>query len=991
MISPANLYPELDSVEIRETIEPLAVFAPAVHVKLSAPSDVAPEAPSPAALAWSLEPEEYPFQRVIRRLALPAAGELLPGDLTEAVADLDAFTLQVLGRAEARLRDVATRTLVAAVNKASTDGLLRGATPHERYQDFVARGWSDALEPFPVLRSAAGHVVRNAREAARELVRRLHADRDEVFRFSGIAPGDPLLSIGGADGDSHAHGRAVSILTFASGARLVYKPRDVSCEAAFETVVERVNAEAGCALPAARTLARDGYGYVEYVEQEDIGGLSVPFMRACGQLAAVFYLLDARDMHFENILPTRRGPVAIDLETLLHPSRVHAGPTPEAEGNAYDEIGRSVYGIGILPLVLAGKNEDSGYVDLGFLGGDNQGVSPFKTMVFEHPFTDRIRVHLQARPSEQRSTVVRESTEQEIHGLAGEMADGFRQVCEAVMRRPSWWTTLLEGLAPAMRLRYIHNPTSQYAQILRMAASAAAMADPALAQALLHRIAIPSRFSDRRLVGSELRQMAERDVPYFTVPATGTTVHDCDGEDTGVRLDRTPLSRALAKAAALDEQAVRRQLRLLHSAFCSRFPDNHLSGGTAWNGQASTGERTGLERLARSLADALTAGSLPDQYGHLPATWIGPLASAQAARPWPSGVLGYDLYTGRTGPALALAAAAAHFGDERYERVARQVFERSAGILTDGVYELRSIRQSGAGAYTGTTGLLFALCEAGRILREPGWVEAAQDAVPLVVEQLGPENTPEVISGISGIATMIASIGGDHSLKALDGLTERLLRHVEEPSGSWWEQSGFAHGVAGVLYALATLPDPTGHHSGHHTDHPTGHRVDAAVGVLTDRLESFYVPQERNWSTNSAFPGRFSTGWCHGAAGIAMALSAVTARTADERAAERLEAALDNTFRQGFGRNLTWCHGDLGNIDVVRRIAGADQELLERAAAVEARRLGPDVVAEKLADTGSRYAHTDSVMVGSSGVLLHLLGRLDDARPRVSPIWHGAL
>lgn len=126
MISPANLYPELDSVEIRETIEPLGVFAPAVHVKLSAPSDVAPEAPSPAALAWSLEPEAYPFQRVIRRLALPAADRLLPEELTEAVADLDAFTLQVLGRAEARLRDVATRTLVAAVNKASTEGLLRG-------------------------------------------------------------------------------------------------------------------------------------------------------------------------------------------------------------------------------------------------------------------------------------------------------------------------------------------------------------------------------------------------------------------------------------------------------------------------------------------------------------------------------------------------------------------------------------------------------------------------------------------------------------------------------------------------------------------------------------------------------------------------------------------------------------------------------------------------------------------------------------------------
>lgn len=273
-----------------------------------------------------------------------------------------------------------------------------------------------------------------------------------------------------------------------------------------------------------------------YVQAEDVTDQGAPFMRACGELAAVFYLLDARDMHFENILATRRGPVPVDLETLLHPARVHTGPKPEADGNAYDAIGRSVYGIGILPLVLPGKDENSGHVDLGFLGGDNQGVSPFKSMVFDHPFTDRMRMRLQAQPAEQRSTVVREGSEEEIHRLAQEMADGFMTVCQAVRREASSWTTLLKTTAPALRIRYIHNPTSLYAQSLRMTSSAAAMAGTDLSVGLLKRIAIPSKLSDPALVGSEMVQMAERDIPYFTAEATGTAVYDCDGNDTGARL-----------------------------------------------------------------------------------------------------------------------------------------------------------------------------------------------------------------------------------------------------------------------------------------------------------------------------------------------------------------------------------------------------------------------------------------------------------------------
>ncbi|MEU2788123.1 type 2 lanthipeptide synthetase LanM family protein [Streptomyces sp. NPDC007100] len=930
---------------------------------------------------WAAENEQYPFQHIVRALSAQVCRTGVVAKHEALFGDCDEITRQLLSRVESRLKNACMRSLVAAINTASADGKLRGENGEARYRHFLEEFSAEKLgESFPLLLSAAGHLIRNAAAAFDELCKRLSADRQRIAETFGIIGNDALTSIGQADGDAHAHGRSVSILTFASGARLVYKPRDISCEAAYEAIVDHVNACAGTSLSAARTLDRAGYGYVEYIPAEDISGVSPQFMRRCGELAAVFHLLDARDMHFENIVATRRGPVPVDLETLMHPARVHVGPQPEAHGNAYDVIARSLYGIGILPLVMAGKDKASGHVDLGFLGGDNQGPSPFKELVFEKPFSDKIRVVLRAEETGQRSTVVRSADEESIHYLAEQMAAGFTRTVRALTYQREAWAQFLTRLARRMRVRYVHNPTALYVQNLRLIASATAMAAPATALGLLKRIAIASKTSHRGIIVSELKQMAERDVPYFTAKATDTVLYDADGNDTGARLAQTPLARVLEKAAALDEAAIAQQLSLLYSAFCSRFPDNHLTGAETWPARPAVTRSEGLLDVARSLADALVATSLPDKFAHLPRTWIGPLASAQAERAWPCGVLGYDLYTGRTGPALALAAAGRVLGDDTYTNVARQIFTTSAEILVGRCYEQRSVHRSGPGAYTGLAGLLFALRTAGDLLQEPKWIQAAQDAVPLVVEQVDGESAADVIGGVAGIAAMIDAIGGTHADNVLPSLTSMLCAMVERAHGPWVEQSGFAHGVTGVLYALSVLRPRLG-------DRSMRQSVDKAISVLLDRLAAFYDPTEANWFSDITAPGRFSTGWCHGAGGISLALLACAQHAKDGRARLWLDQGITNTVEYGFGRNLTWCHGDLGNHAVLSETAArlGDDALAGQVRNIENARLRAEVLQAKLTDHRSRYAHTNSVMVGSSGVLLHLLNRIDPGL-RTSPL-----
>lgn len=1008
VISPAKYYPEFDSAEVEETINPLAQFdeqfvgvlrrgAAASEESAPAGESVQSDESRATVQEWLGKPEQYPFQSIIKNVAAAVADSdpLAPHD--KLFLDPQAMLGQLLDRTEGRVREVYSRPLVAAINHARESGSLVGESSEDRYRYFVEQSKRTSFEEvsglsFPVLRDVTRILLRNAAESVDELCSRLVADREAIASTFGIEVDDTIVSCGFAEGDAHNHGRSVSVLEFESGAKLVYKPRDVSCEAAYESIARELNSRIGTSLAAATVLERDHYGYVEFIESEDVSDISEEFMRASGELAAVLYLLNARDMHFENILPTRRGPVPIDLETILHPARIHVGPTPEAPGNAYETIGQSIYGIGILPLVMVGKGEDAGHVDLGFLGEQGRGSSPFKTIFFENPYTDQVSLVIRSQEAQGRRTVVNELAEEEIHVLGTRMADGFTRVFRAMKSAPGSWDALLREVASDVRVRYVHNPTALYAQTLRMTSSAGALDDSAPYVALLKRIAIASKTSARELVRSEICQLAERDIPYFTVAASGVALEDGDGTEVGAFFDESPIDRALAKTAEMTESDLREQLKLIYSAFSSRFPDNHLTSSGSSDADTSVvspagsgeGQSAGeLIALVARLADNLVETSLPDKFAHLPRTWIGPLASASANRPWPPGVLGYDLYTGRVGPALALAAAGRVLDEPRYRELAEQIFSTMAEILSGHRYESRSIQQAGFAGFTGMAGILFALATTGRLLGHEEWVGAAQGAIPLVLDQmrnLPPGQVPlDVVSGVSGVMSCVREIGGPHADDAVATLTSMLTSALNGPGhDSLLAQSGFAHGVSGLIHALSTA----------HPLVPGEQRavVESTLSDLIDRLRGFYDSREGNWFSNVATPQSFSTGWCHGATGIALALSEY-AKVSDDDVVRRMQdVAVGNLIRHGFGRNLTWCHGDLGNHDVLSKLAGDfDPTLRDDVSRIEKRWLQPDVVIRKIEDNQSRYAHTNSLMVGTSGIMLHLVNRLDPST-HISPI-----
>lgn len=111
-------------------------------------------------------------------------------------------------------------------------------------------------------------------------------------------------------------------MRFASGLRVVYKPRAVGLEAAFHHLVAWWNERAGpLTLFAPRVIDRGAYGWMEFVTHEACADRAAArrYWERAGALLALAGLLDATDLHCGNVIAHGEHPVVVDLETLLHP------------------------------------------------------------------------------------------------------------------------------------------------------------------------------------------------------------------------------------------------------------------------------------------------------------------------------------------------------------------------------------------------------------------------------------------------------------------------------------------------------------------------------------------------------------------------------------------------------------------------------------------------------------------------------------------------
>ena len=819
-----------------------------------------------------------------------------------------------------RLFMACSRAMVVELGAASARGLLHGKTPKERFTFFVeclrnADFSRNLLEQYPVLIRQVVTIADDWRNSLFEFFGRLTMDWNDIStNLLGHDPG-PLVGIQPSAGDSNNRGRTVILAEFKDHSKIVYKPRSLTVDCSFANFIDWVNARLpDLRLATCPVIDKGANGWSAFVAAKPCCTIAQAkeFYRRQGANLALLYLLGACDLHSENLIADGDMPKLIDLETLFHPSAT-SGLAAGATRKVLDLLDQSVLRTGLLPNRAKDLASEKDWIDLSGLGNAEAREFPFEVPVWEATNSDRIRlVHRrQTSTINENLPVVRgKRVGPEAH--ISEIVDGFAAVYRLLCDHRQ---ELLAPNGPMHRfrdniVRVVVRPTMRYALLL---------AESFRPELLIDALAREAFFDDlwddtdenpllARLMGAERYDMWRGDIPSFSTRTDSLDLWTSRGERIENALDISGFDAAMARIDQLGDEDLARQTELIRASLTvveqvPRTPRAVPLGANAGGSPAPL-------QLARRIGVRLSELAVRDKFG---ASWVtyfpnksGHLASLPA---------GSNLYDGLPGIALFLAHLGKVSHEARFFDLGRAA---TCELLATPGFDAQG---QALGAFEGLGGVIYALTHLDTFFPDLDCVTRAEQLAGICQGSLSAANDVDVIGGLAGLVLCAISASkqtrrslfADLAVDAGEALHQRVFKagdaqHREMLRGRRWPLS-FAHGRAGIIYALLKLHQHCGQMS-----------FEAVAMELFEREVAKIVragPKTGESAVEHAPHLSSQLAWCHGRAGVALALNAAQHGASRKRAKEIVASIVSEIASSPFFSSDCLCHGNLGNVLIV--------------------------------------------------------------------------
>jgi type 2 lantibiotic biosynthesis protein LanM len=831
--------------------------------------------------------------------------------LSEASARLDAATLPP--------RDLTT---FATELGAEISGVGARAA-HERYLRFrrsreddgapgayaryveseLASGLLEYALEFPVALRQIARLADTWIAGVAELAGRIAGDRAALAeRFAaGCAPG-AVLSVERLPSDRHDGGRGIFRVRFAGGADLVVKPRSLAIEAAWERFLRRLAALGFEELPpAARALDCGSHGWLEWQEATDLpdAASADEWFRRAGALVALAEFLGAEDLHAENLIAARTGPVVIDAEMMAQPDRPGGDLRQRFAGGLLRRAGagagdRIENWAGLHPVVRRTLSEQA----LGWRNLGNDGIEPVAGEVVTSPLPNAPRLAgRQLEPGE--------------HAEA--LAFGHRRTWERLLCSREQLLSADGPLAEfsGVSTRLLFRPSQEYATVLDRLKTPRWQREGASAGILLEALARPFATAARAplawpLVGVERAMLEGLDVPRFEVGADRLEVESC-GQRAGGLILRPTRAAIAGRLTALSAAEIDRRAADLSAAL--RTP-------TGSRISLAPGEGPDTRARALALADRLAdfererALSERPRESHAPDRRLRELA----------------LYDGDLGRALVLALADRLDGGDRFAAVAAQLPAALRRCAEDAARTSLPI-----GGLEGTGAVVWGLVALASLRNADSavWLEGARrfaEITALPGAALSPVH--DLFGGTAGAVLALLALaeatGEVHWRGRALRLGEQLIAAGSPaPEGgiAWIGRAaeppltGFAHGSTGIARALAALWQATGEA-----------RFAAAVAGALAFERGRFDARSGDWPVVRPGVGEHEerrlamTAYCHGGAGIALGRALLPTGLRNGDFAGDVDLATAATIRAGLGDFDHLCCGAAGRLAILGEV-----------------------------------------------------------------------
>lgn len=693
-------------------------------------------------------------------------------------------------------------------------------------------GFRHLFEEKPVLLRLVATITQQWIDTTSAFIDRLSADFPMIREALLFDVGTPkVTSVEGDLSDPHNGGYSVKIVSFDDGSRIVYKPKDLRIDSSWHKLIMNLNTRhPPVALKAARVIAREGYGWTEFIEHAgclDENGCRRYFQRA-GALLSLLHVIAATDMHEENIIASGEHPVPIDLEMLLQASAIDhktEGQHAEAFEAALDVIANSVMMVGLLPTF--GRAPDHSIIAMGgLISSWNSAVK----LVWSDINSDAML------PRERSVARLPDTNLPHVDGRYSEFSDNVAEFISgfgdysrflSLQNNATGGGLLLDDFAD-LPIRKITRPTGFYQMLLHRLKDHRFMDDGAIWSAQGDFVA---RLADWE-AGADIwpLQSAERaallglNIPYFLTRADNCDIRSI-GKNPIPSQAISGLSRACKRISSFGQSEIDWQIEVIRQNTATLKAVEPSPASTEETStirailysEAKPSEEIFLEEANKIASDlerhAIRAGPS--------ATWIGLdwMGDSDVAQLLP---LGDDLYDGLAGVSLFLAAYSKTTGSEKAAELAMAAIERSRKSL-NGRNAARIARSLGLGGANGLGSIVYAFTVISNLLSDRLLLSDALSAAELFTDDLiEADRQLDIIGGSAGGILGLLRLYRDTSAsdvlaRAIKCGDHLLKRHPGDGKGIWLGQgngntalNGMSHGAAGFAYALSSLAATSG-------------------------------------------------------------------------------------------------------------------------------------------------------------------------------------
>ncbi len=781
--------------------------------------------------------------------------------------------------------------------------------------DTATRAWLAIAEEFPVLIRQLLAIKRNCAAATQEMAERLSADRLKLASIFGIAPDDPVKQIEPGLSDPHRGGRTVMRLHFRQSGPLIYKPKPLQLDAAFQQQPAETLARMGNL--GLKVLALDGYGWMEHADLEAAHSSSAdPVTMA--RSAATFWLLNTSDLHLENIIATSKGVLALDLETLL------TAPIT-GSSNFVDPLWRnhSIY----TTLLFDFRISSNPRPRINGFDHSDLGLPYFKRPQFV--LADNM-MQL-ARPIEDES-------ESEKNGRspasispdnAGKLVAAFGEIDNTAFRTSV--AEFIQSLGDDIAGRVVFRDTLFYFRLLERMRQPRFLRDGAELSrdlAALHKgisASSPHAHLFHRIIDDEIFQLLDGDIPYFAMAVGGTSIETSRDNLLGF-FASSAKAFALQKVLSFAASDIAEQQALIGLALGIRSSPASTQQQILVTGRQEE-EDLLAGRLAEIAAEIVESAFRPDD---APARWMTMLGDV-AEHELRIDVGDTGLFSGSLGILCALQAVERAVQTREPQKLSEFLDEQARHwvmSLERGREHQREVGHRMLG-FLGVGGQIFALSTLAR-LAPHRWgdtlslIDCEVDGIEAAIDA---DDWLDFTMGIAGLA-----IGCEHYLQLgidcdlstrLADIQQHCARRlaevaVERDEALAWAVRAdpkpllsYAHGWSGIVVALAAAQG-------------------RARGVAASKLESvldrasrypeLLLRSGRGWmDEREGTPAdrRVNRSWCNGLAGFLRGVWAVHPNWSSILAAEFDRGCSHLQERLATSDSHRFCCGEFGSLDVL--------------------------------------------------------------------------